>query len=127
MKNQREAEREEQRRIKSHILNLDFQDLNTDAAGTADKLLFDPFSSPNPNLSGNRSRSPLVPQEVNRDAYNHVSQGLGATEKHPNNPTLGRPASNNATKSVDRPGSNRRGDRARKLQLSDVDWYALDD
>ncbi|KAG8526512.1 uncharacterized protein KY384_008712 [Bacidia gigantensis] len=122
MKNQREAEREEQRRIKSHILNLDFQDSNSDAAGTTSTLSFDPFLSPNPNLP--RSRPPLVPQDFNRDAYDDVHKGMGAADRHPHNPTLGRSSSNNAVKAAEKPASNRRNQRAPKLQMSDVDWYA---
>ena len=121
MKTQKEAEREEQQRIKNHILNLDLQDPSTDNTGTALHLFFDPFISPNPNLS--KRRTPMVPLDTNRSAHNDFLEGMGASEKHQHNPSLGRASSNNAAKAAEKSSSNRRGDRARKLQLSDVDWY----
>ncbi|KAL9103986.1 MAG: hypothetical protein Q9163_001006 [Psora crenata] len=90
MKNQQEAEREEQQRIKNHILNLDLQDSTTD-----------------------------------HTAHSNLIEGLGvAAEKHQHNASLtSRQPSNSAKTAVDKSGLNRRGERARKLQLSDVDWY----
>ena len=125
MKNQQEAEREEQQRIKNHILNLDLQDSGTDHTGTSDNLSFDPFHSPNPNLS-KRSIS-LVPLEQNIVAHCEMNKGSGgAVEKHQHNASLtSRQPSSNAKTAIEKSGSNRRGDRARKLQLSDVDWYGL--
>ena len=127
MKNKQEAEREEQQRIKNHILNLDLQDPSTDNAGTAYDIPFSPFQSPNPNLSKRRTpqtpKTTLVPLDTNNPAHNDFSEGMGASEKHQHNPSLGRASSNNAAKAADKSSSNRRGDRARKLQLSDVDWY----
>ncbi|KAL9125095.1 MAG: hypothetical protein Q9217_005649 [Psora testacea] len=123
MKNQQEAEREEQQRIKNHILNLDLQDSSTDHTGISDNFSFDPFVSPNPNLP--RRSNPLVPLELNALAHNDLIEGLGgAAEKHQHNASLtSRQPSNSAKTTVDKSSSNRRGDRARKLQLSDVDWY----
>ena len=119
MQHQREAEREEQRRIKSHILNLDFQDTNTD--GTPDTLFFDPFLSPNPNL---RARSdPLVPMDTNTRAHKDVCEGFAAPDGKQHNPPINRSHSNNTAKAADKSSTNRKGDRARKLKLSDVDWY----
>ena len=120
MRNQQEAEREEQKRIKSHILNLDFQDTNAD--GTSDNHLLDPFSFPNPNLAKRRS-FPLVPRDVNISAHQIVREGSGASDRHPHNPSIGRSPSNNASKGADKSSADRRRQGARKLQLSDVDWY----
>ena len=119
MKNQQEAEREEQRRIKSHILNLDFQDTNAD--GKPESLLFDPFLFPNPNLPARRS--PPVPLDASTCAHHDMNQGFATPERHQHNPTLGRSQANTAAKVADKPGSNRKVERSRKLQLSDVDWY----
>ena len=119
MKNQQEVEREEQKRIKSHILNLDFHDANAD--GTPNNNLFDPFLSPNPNL---RVRStPLVPLDTNRVAHQIVLPGIAAPDRSQHNPPLNRSQSNNAAKAAEKSGTNRKGERARKLKLSDVDWY----
>ena len=119
MRNQQEAEREEQRRIKSHILNLDFQDSNPD--GTSASPLFDPSLSSNPNLL--RSSSPLVPLEENIHAHQLVLEGPGASDRHQHNPSIGRSQSNTTAKGADKSSSDRRRQGARKLQLSDVDWY----
>ena len=123
LRNQQEAEREEQKRIKNHILNLDLQDSGTDHIGTSDSLSFDPFLFPNPNLP--QRSTPLAPLEPNALAHNDLNEGFGgAAEKHQYNASLtSRQPSNNAKIAVDKSSSNRRGDRARKLQLSDVDWY----
>ena len=123
MKNQQDAEREEQKRIKNHILNLDLQDLNADHSGTSANFSLDPFLSPNPNLS--KRSTHLVSLESKVLAHDDISEGPGAaTEKHQHNASLtNRQPSSNAKTAVDKSSSNRRGDRARKLQLSDVDWY----
>ena len=121
MRNQREAEREEQQRIKNHILNLDLQEASPDAFGTPKDFPSDPFLTPNPNLR--KRSSPLAPLDSNRLTHHDAHQGSGASDKHQHNPSLGRATSSNAAKAADKSSSNRRGDRARKLQLSDVDWY----
>lgn len=125
MRNQQEAEREEQRRIKSHILNLDFQDSGADGSGTAITPSLDPFASPNPNLRPRRAPLGSLDRNGVVVAYDCLSQGLGAAEKHPYNASLGRSSANNTSKGADKSSSNRRGERSRKLQLSDVDWYGL--
>lgn len=119
MRNQQEAEREEQRRIKSHILNLDFQDSNAD--GTGASPLFDPSLSSKPNLP--KSIPTLVPLGKITHAHDIVLEGPGASDRHQHNPSLGRSQSNTAAKGADKSGSDRRRQGARKLQLSDVDWY----
>lgn len=55
MKNQQEAERAEQQRIKNLVLNYDLQESGVDQAGTADAdISFNPFLHPNPNLAINQ-------------------------------------------------------------------------
>ena len=89
-------------------LNYDY---STDQSGTDIDLYFDPFLQPNPNLS-------------NAIAHRSTFQGLGG-ERHQHNASLQQPSANNASaKPADKAGSSRNGQRARKLQLSDVDWYA---
>jgi len=87
MKTQQAAEREEQQRIKSLVLNYDLRD-GEDQDG--DSLL--PSLLPNFNIHN----SDAGPEKA--AATNHSRS--------------------------DKSGNNRSGQRARKLQLSDVDWYA---
>lgn len=127
MKSQKEAERAEQQRIKSLVLNYDMQDSSTDQAGTAN-VPFDYFSTPNPNLSIPRGGFPsVVPQELNTLAHNDSSEGQGgekhSTSHHQHNASLHQSSSNATARPTDKSGTNRSGHRARKLQLSDVDWY----
>jgi regulator of nonsense transcripts 2 len=130
MRSQKEAERAEQQRIKNLVLNYDLQDSSTDQAGTAIDL-FDYFSHPNPNLP----KPPggflyVVPQEMNTLAHNDSSEGLGgekhSTSHHQHNASLYQSSNNSNARPVDKSGTNRSGHRARKLQLSDVDWYDQD-
>ena len=131
LKTQQEAEREEQRRIKSHILNLDFQDTATDGNTDDISSSSSPFLHPNPNIVNlrerSRSRSTPGPLEQSTEAYTHSLKGYaGGTDRdrgQHHNSTLGRAQSSNAAKAADKSGLNRKGDRARKLKLSDVDWY----
>lgn len=83
MKTQQQAEREEQQRIKSLVLNYDLRE--DELEGDQDCYLL----QPNPNTK--------------------TSKG---TEKY---------APSNAR--IDKAGTTRHKQRARKLQLSDVDWY----
>ena len=111
MKNQKEAERAEQQRIKNLVLNYDLQGATADQSGIDNDLYFDPFAHPNPNF----------PRIAN--AHVSASQGLGG-ERHQHNASLQQSAGNNANaRPADKSGSSRSGQRARKLQLSDVDWY----
>ena len=136
MKNQQEAERAEQQRIKNLVLNYDLQDSSSEQAGTGSpNSHFDPFSHPNPNI---RSRSPqrttlrtsppprLAPWEYVEGfpAHTAMSQGT-AGDKHQHNASLHQssPHHNATARPPDKSSSNRSGHRARKLQLSDVDWY----
>ena len=85
MKTQKQAEREEQQRIKNLVLNYDLMDedeTSNDPGGS-------PFLQPNPNTKPS--------QAIERHNISHSRS--------------------------DRYNSNRGGQRSRKLQLSDVDWY----
>lgn len=94
LKTQQEAERLEQQRIKKHILNLDLQDLNGENGTT--KIPSYDWTDPS---------------------------DMGDGERHQHNASLSsRQPSSNAKAAMDKSSFNRRGDRARKLQLSDVDW-----
>lgn len=128
MKSQKEAERAEQQRIKNLVLNYDLQDSSTDA-GT-DTAISDYFSPPNPNFRHQRPAGfPLVPLNENTLAHNYLSKGLGgekhASSHHQHNASLQQSSTSNNSiaRPPDKSGTNRSGHRARKLQLSDVDWY----
>ena len=128
MKSQKEAERAEQQRIKNLVLNYDLQDTGTEA-GT-DNVISDYFSHPNPNIRGQRPAGfPLVPLDENTLAHNHLSKGLGGEKQgashHQHNASLHQSSTSSTsnTRPADKSGTNRSGHRARKLQLSDVDWY----
>lgn len=85
MKTQQQAEREEQQRIKSLVLNYDLRD-GEDQDG--DFTL------------------PPIPPNYNIHKYPTGIEKLTSSHARP-----------------DKSGNNRSGQRARKLQLSDVDWY----
>ncbi len=85
MKTQQQAEREEQQRIKSLVLNYDLQDAEDAESNTT-----------------------LPPLEPNYNIYPRAGQ---LEKTHPSHSR------------IDKSGSNRSGQRSRKLQLSDVDWY----
>lgn len=128
MKTQKEAERAEQQRIKNLVLSYD-PESSTDQTGTAHDLYFDYFSQTNPNLPKQNAGFPyLAPLEVNTLAHNESCQGLGGekhgTSHHQHNASLHQASANNASaRPSEKSGTNRSGHRARKLQLSDVDWY----
>lgn len=120
VRSKREAERAEQQRIKNLVLNYDLQESNADQIGIQDHY----FSQPNPNL---KARPRL-------GTYAHIgfAQGpdglerLGNTHYHQANASQHYPSSSSSANGNARPaggpGTNRNGQRARKLQLSDVDW-----
>ena len=119
MKSQQEAERAEQQRIKNLVLNYDMQD-SGDTDGTGDD--FNSALSENPNLS-----NPLAAKKT--VAYTNGKGIFG--DKRPQNASLqtqSSTASHGGGKAAEKPStgnaSTGRGHRARKLQLSDVDWYA---
>jgi regulator of nonsense transcripts 2 len=91
MRNKQQAEKEEQQRIKSLVLN--YNEARDDADDTGDS----PFLF---TLSPNRNRT-----------HTKTQQGLDKTPNPYAQPRL------------DKAGNNRSNQRARKLQLSDVNWY----
>lgn len=118
MKTQKEAERAEQQRIKNLVLNYDLQDSGADPDGTDNAILF-PLT-PNPNLrSATQSRT---------FAHEITHEGLGGEKNvsshHQHNVSLHQSSSSNANaRSSDKSGTNRSGQRSRKLQLNELDWY----
>lgn len=135
MLRQQQAEKLEQQRIKNLVLKLDLRDENDGPDGE------DPLSyllQPNPN----------IPQERRRVAYRHVSaqkresnekaraksslsrrlppehnscahmasSSQVTIDKHPQNPYM--------QPRVDKAGKGRSTQRARQLQVSDLDWYS---
>lgn len=122
MKTQKEAERAEQQRIKNLVLNYDLHESNTDQSGTDHHLHFNYFSQPNPNI-----KSKTLPMTL---AHNRLPQGPAGAERHglphhQHNASLHQSSSpaNASPRPADKSGTGRGGQRARKLQLSDVDWY----
>lgn len=121
MKLQQEAERAERQNIKNLVLNYDLHDSGIDAAGTTHQFYLTPFLQPNPNL-----RTPNPPRSV---AHYRLSQGPGVEKHgpphHPYNASLHQSSlkSGSEPKPADKLSTNRGGHRARKLQISDVDWY----
>ena len=94
-KNQREAEREEQQRIKNLVLNYDLRDPEDNPDG-------DPYQ-----FSSIEPIDNLPPLQPNLNTKKPLS---GLERQH-------------ASHTRDKSGTNRSGHRARRLQLSDVDWY----
>ena len=122
MKTQKEAERAEQQRIKNLVLNYDLHESNTDQTGTEYYLHLNHFSQPNPNIK------PKTPSMTL--AHNRLPQGPGGAERHSlphhqHNASLHQSSSptNAGPRPADKSGNSRGGQRTRKLQLSDVDWY----
>ena len=100
MRTQQEAEKAEQQRIKSLVLNYDLRD-----EGEADGGECSHFH--NTYITPNRSRRP----------FTEIAAQLGVPDKqHTQTPYV--------APRVDKAGNQRSNQRARKLQLSDVDWYA---
>ncbi|KAI9696778.1 MAG: hypothetical protein M1836_005140 [Candelina mexicana] len=88
MRSQQQAEREEQKRIKSLVMNYDLGDDNENDGEDEFHYIY----QPNSNTKGHKG--------LERQSASHAVQARS-----------------------DRSNNNRRGHRARKLQLSDVDWY----
>ena len=129
MRNQQEAERAEQQRIKSLVLNYDLQDAAVDQSSTgSDNIHFDPFLTPNPNLSPSPGTQSFPLPEVSQGKYeNNLAHGIhsqGSGDKHQHNASLHQhaPHHSGGGRSTDKSSSNRSAQRSRKLQLSDVDW-----
>ena len=85
MKSQQQAEREEQQRIKSLVLNYELHD--------------------GEDQDGDSALQPIQPN-MNIHKLNAGIEKMNSSHARP-----------------DKSGNNRSGQRARKLQLSDVDWY----
>ena len=147
MKTQQEAERAEQQRIKNLVLNYDLQDSTDHHDGTASAFPSSPsssfFSRSNPNLPASYFLDLQRP-----NAHKTVFQGIapaaivaagdagkhhgGAMTAHHqlHHASLNQQSSTttghagNAKPATERSSALGRGaQRARKLQLSDVDWY----
>jgi hypothetical protein len=87
MKTQQQAEREEQQRIKSLVLNYDLRD--------------------GEDQDGDSALQPIEPNyNIHKRNTDHDKLSTGG-----------------AFHRLDKAANNRTGQRARKLQLSDVDWY----
>jgi len=144
MRHQQEAEKEEKKRLKNLVLNLDLRD-DADVDGT------DPFSyllQPNPNVKTGRQSTygrlvsrrdsrkdvPMLsvsqmstpsfltsvfnsPANDDKDENAHSHDQGGSVEKNLPNPYL--------QPRVDRAGKGRASQRVRQLQVSDLDWYSI--
>lgn len=122
MKLQKEAERAERQNIKNLVLNYDMHDSGVDPAGTIHQVHLEPFLQPNPNVR--------TPARSRPATHHRLNQGSGV-EKHGSAHHVHTPLHQTSLKSVSEPkaaeksATNRGGHRARKLQLSDVDWYEM--
>lgn len=125
MRSQREAERAEQQRIKNLVLNYDLRD-DTETDGT---IPFHSILRPNPNHKAAQTlgRSKHLSQ-TKSSQYSYMSDtesfSQGTLERQLN---LGGQHTHHVQSThqqgrTERSGTNRASQRARKLQLSDVDW-----
>jgi regulator of nonsense transcripts 2 len=123
MRRQQQAEKEEQQRIKNLVLNLELRD-EGDAVEGDNPLSY--VLQPNPNIKPNMrnsrapfKRRPMTPNfpkdSENNYAHSKVSD-QGALDKHPQNPYV--------QPRLDKAGKGRSTQRARQLQVSDLDWYS---
>ena len=131
MKTQQEAARAEQQRIKDLVLNYDLQDA-TEQDGISQNSYSQYFSQSNPNLR----KKHIPPQHhYTPNILTHTAphKGPGGGEKHSTshhqpNATL-HPSSTShnapARPSAEKASAVRNKQRAKKLELSDVDWYAM--
>ena len=99
MRNQQQAERAEQQRIKNLVLNYDLRE-EIEQDGDS------PLSSVQPNPNRQPKKAPAKKED---DQLTYASQGN--TDKQTAQPRF------------DKAGNSRSTQRARKLQLSDVDWH----
>ncbi|KAF2429401.1 ARM repeat-containing protein [Tothia fuscella] len=128
MRTKQQAEKEEQQRIKNLVLNYDLTTTDENDGVNGDYSI---FSGPNPNkpfhtrssLYGNKTTSgggggssvkpPL--NGVNKTVKPNISSTTQGLDKQPQSPYT--------TPRLDKAGNNARNQRARKLQLKDVEWY----
>lgn len=99
MRNQQQAERAEQQRIKNLVLNYDLREENEQDGDS-------PLSSLQPNPNRKPMKAP-----IKKEYDQHTYQSKGNADKHAVQPRF------------DKAGNSRSTQRARKLQLSDVDWH----
>lgn len=148
MRSQQQAERAEQQRIKSLVLNYDL----TDDQHDGEEPFFHYVHSPNSNRTrlvgrGSLNRS-LGCKSSKDDSYNHGGQSQHSTSPDCNNSIVAsshddttlllhpvdkrRDPFADETEAVDHPhgqfrqdkaGNTRSKQRARRLQLGDIDWY----
>jgi hypothetical protein len=151
MRHQQEFEREEKKRLKSLVLNLDLR-ADTDADGIF-PLSF--HLQPNPNVRIGRllsARRPVVrrdrlsssedPVTLSTSPSSQMRNSAAVTVPHPSSHNLSENESTKAHKidlqgtsiekslpnpytqpRVDRAGKGRASQRGRQLQVSDLDWY----
>lgn len=142
MRSQQQAERAEQQRIKNLVLNYDLRDDDSTDGDTAFSYLLqpntnrssfnsksDPHNNPVRHLndvgtSRNVSLSPSsqsastvtdYDKTVERQQHANPTENAALESQHP----YSQPR-------IDKAGNARNNQRARKLQLSDVDWYGND-
>jgi len=144
MRTQQEAERAEQQRIKALVLNYDMQrneieDLEGHpmSNGRSPALLYIPRTPRpcSPDIEPNYNRRNKAPTNAtNQQGFHHAApserQMAVNTGSQVQYPTIAQSASMNSNTSVTQQRQNgaggtfgRRNQTARKLQLSDVDWY----
>lgn len=140
MRHQQEAEKEEKKRLKDLVLNLDLRD-DTDVDGTAS---FSHLLRPNPNLKAGRPRSQgradslrdsfldSIPAKVNVplqcSAFESQSVNVFSVEQKTHYPIQGGSIDRNLPNPyfqprTDRPAKKSAPQRGRQLQVSDLDWY----
>jgi regulator of nonsense transcripts 2 len=95
MRSQQQAEKEEQQRIKNLVLNYDLRDENEGSDGES-QFFFPQRNFDQSNIANGKENKVI--------------------EKPPQNPYL--------QPRMDKAGNRSKAQQARKLQLSDVDWYA---
>ncbi|KAF2004792.1 ARM repeat-containing protein [Amniculicola lignicola CBS 123094] len=103
MRSKQQAEKEEQQRIKNLVLNYDLRD-DADADGESN-FFYDPL-----HLHPERPRPANVSKSSISTTNTESNKGIDKTHNPYAQPRL------------DKGGNNRSHQRARKLQLSDVDW-----
>ena len=138
MRDKQEAERAEQQRIKSLVLNYDLQDPASSSAKNGEPNLplpVDYLSTSNPNLE-----KPLCSKTYrteNRVAHKSPSSstedigfprtGEKASTSGPttyqHNPSLHQSSSQKNNKEKEEPQRRKGQGQARRLQFSDADWY----
>ena len=131
MKTQQEAARAEQQRIKDLVLNYDLQD-TADHDGISQNSYTQYFSHTNPNLR-TPHHSPQHHHTPNILTHTTFHKALGGGEKHstshhqPNAILHQSSTAHNAPAkaSAEKASASRSKQRAKKLELSDVDWYAM--